>query len=117
MKRTSLFAALVLATGMSLGSIAAAERPAQTNLVDNGLNLNGIVINGLNLNGIVINGFALNGWHLNGIVFNGLNINGRRLNGIALNGRFFNGLKWNGATPRAAATNPFLGLDQAPLGQ
>ncbi len=107
MKRTSLFAALVLATGMSLGSIAAAERPAQTNLVDNGLNLNGIVING----------FALNGWHLNGIVFNGLNINGRRLNGIALNGRYFNGLKWNGATPRAAATNPFLGLDQAPLGQ
>ena len=92
MKRTSLFAALVLATGMSLGSIAAAERPAQTNLVDNGLNLNGIV-------------------------FNGLNINGRHLNGIALNGRYFNGLKWNGATPRAAATNPFLGLDQAPLGQ
>lgn len=117
MKRISLFAAVALAAGMSLSSTATAEPTAQSNLVDNGINLNGAVFNGINLNGIVINGFALNGWHPNGLSINGLHFNGKRLNGFALNGHYFNGFRVNEVTPQAAATNPFLGLDQAPLGQ
>lgn len=55
----------------------------------------------------------------------GLVENGFRLNGIVINGTFFNGMRFNGSELQGRpptetddqVVNPFLGLDQKPLGQ
>lgn len=105
MKLTFLAAAisLTLATGVSADPSSSAAEP-------HGLVENGIVINGAYFNGAYFNGRTFNGIVINGAYFNGFRVNGMRFNGLTLQGRSV-------ATDHSQTSNPFIGLDKAPLGQ